>query len=226
MTDPIELDDPDWPAVLGIVDVASGQERADEARELILAAARTVMRSGEITEMHLVFWGMVTRLLSFHEAAVSACVATNPHAAYTLIRANAEQCAALTYAIDHPDKAERLWRDPQGHGVPIGRMTSHAGRSGRMINFLPLYDQLSKYAHPSQIAHYAGMRPDDDDDGAFTWQSAPRFKSDDEVLAAYGWIFELAEAGAELLVEFATHNHLRPYSDLKRHPGQGHPKLD
>lgn len=221
MTDPSELDDPDWPAVLGIVDIASGQERVAEGRELILTAARSMMRSGEITEMHLVFWGMVTRLQSFHEAAVSACTNSNPHAAYTLIRASAEQCAALIYAIDHPEKAARLWRDPEGHGVPIGRITSSAGRSGRMVNFLPLYDQLSKYAHPSQIAHFAGMRPDNDEDGTFTWQSAPRFKSDGEVLAAYGWIFELAEAGAELLVEFATHNHLRPYSDLPPRRGEG-----
>jgi hypothetical protein len=78
-----------------IVDIASGERRAGEGRELILDTARSAMRGGAITEMHLVFAGMVTRLRSFHEAALDACRAGNPHASFTLIRASAEQCAAL-----------------------------------------------------------------------------------------------------------------------------------
>ncbi|WP_313403999.1 hypothetical protein [Aeromicrobium sp.] len=216
MTEHDSTSDLNWPATLGIVDIPSAQKRASEGRELILAAARNVTRAGDFTLMDMVLWGMVTRLQSFHEAAVSACEATNPHAAYTLIRAYAEQCAALIYAIDHPDKAERLWRDPDGHGVPIGKMTSYADRNDRIGNFRLLYDRLSKYAHPSQLAHYAGMRVEDDRERAMSWQSSPRFKSDDEVLIAYGWIYELAEAGAKLVVEFALIHGLRPRSDLSQ----------
>lgn len=218
MSEPKESD-PAWPASIGIFDITSAEKRASEGRELILDAARSVMRTGAITEMDLVFAGMVTRLQAFHEAALSACAGTNPHAAYTLIRASAEQCAALIYAIDHPDRATRLWRDPDGHGVPIGKMTAYADRSGRMLNFRRLYDQLSKYAHPSQVAHYAGIRVGEEGERSITWQSAPRFKSNEEVLAAYGWICELAEAGAVLLVQFAMHYGLRPYSDLQRSKG-------
>jgi len=194
-------EDDDLLARNGITDEATGRRRAEEARELLLMVARSVIREGSFTMDHLIVAGMVARAQSLHEAAFSATNSNNPHAAFTLLRAYIEQSAAALYLKDHPDKAERLWNDLEGRGVPVGRITSHAARSGRFQHFRQVYDQLSKYAHPSSISHFAGMRVSDG--GEFTFQTAPRFKSEGEKLVAYAWLVEFAYIAHVFLLEFA-----------------------
>ena len=45
--------------------------------------------------------------------------------AFTLLRAYAENTAAILYAKDHPNLAANWW-DVDGHGIPIGKITNHA----------------------------------------------------------------------------------------------------
>lgn len=188
-------------AKYGVRDEATGRENAEQAREYLLTVATSVTREGAFTMDHLIVMGMVARAQSFHEAALSAINSDNPHAAFTLLRAYIEQCAAALYLTDHPDKAERLWNDPEGHGVPVGRITSYADRSGRFGQFRLVYDQLSKYAHPSSISHFAAMRIDKGNH--FTFQTAPSFKRDEEKLVAYAWLIEFAYITHVFLFEFA-----------------------
>ena len=185
---------------------------------------------------HLIVAGMVTRAQSLHVAALGAIDVGNPHAAFTLLRAYIEQCAAALYLTDHPDKAERLWNDLEGHGVPIGRITSYADRSGRFKHFSRVYDQLSKYAHPSSISHFAGMRMAEGNH--FTFQTTPRFKRDEEKLVAYAWLIEFAYItgeqqahrgnrslrGALYISAFASLRHpaSRAYYDRKKAEGKTH----
>lgn len=110
-------------AKYGVRGEATGRENAEQAREYLLAVATSVIREGAFTIDHLIVAGMVARAQSLHEAALSAINSDNPHAAFTLLRVYIEQCTAALYLTDHPDKAERLWRDPDEHGVPVGRMT-------------------------------------------------------------------------------------------------------
>jgi hypothetical protein len=194
-------DEAEFLAKYGVSDATAGRERAEAAREYLLTVGRSVLQSGDITMDHLVVAGMVARAQSLHEAALAAINTDNPHAAFTLLRAYSEQCAAVLYLTDHPDKARRLWDDSEGHGVPIGRITSHAQNSGRLQSFREVYDLLSKYAHPSSISHFASMRTGDERN--FTWQSAPRFKRDAEKLIAYAWCIEFAYVIHVLLFEFA-----------------------
>lgn len=185
----------------GVEDEASGRANAEQAREYLLIVATSVVQEGAITMDHLIVAGMVARAQSLHEAALDAINSDNPHAAFTLLRAYIEQCAAALYLTDHPDKAERLWNDLEGHGVPIGRITNYADRSGRFRYFRRVYDQLSKYAHPSSISHFAGMRIAEGNH--FTFQTAPRFKRDDEKLVAYAWLIEFAYITHVFLFEYA-----------------------
>lgn len=186
----------------GIFDDESGHAAAVAAREHLLVVARTIIRSGDITMNHIIVAGIVARAQSLHEGAIAAIDANNPHAAFTLLRAYAEQCAAVLYMTDHPAKAERLWNDLEGHGVKIGAITNYAQSSGRMANFREVYSRLSKYAHPSSSAHFASIRVGED--RSFTWQSAPRFKRDEERLIAYAWCVEFAEATNVFSFEFAV----------------------
>lgn len=185
----------------GVTDEASGRGNAEQAREYLLTVASSVIQEGAFTMDHLIVAGMVARAQSFHDATLDAINSDNPHAAFTLLRAYIEQCAAALYLTDHPDKAERLWNDLEGRGVPIGRITSHADRSGRFKHFRRVYDQLSKYAHPSSVSHFAGMRMGEGNH--FTFQTAPRFKRDEEKLVAYAWLIEFAYITHVFLFEYA-----------------------
>lgn len=196
-----EKSETDLLAKYGVRDEATGHENAEQAREYLLAVATSVIQEGDFTMDHLIVAGMVARAHSLHEAALSAINSDNPHAAFTLLRAYIEQCAAALYLTDHPDKAERLWKDLDGHGVPVGRMTSYADSSGRFGQFRRVYDQLSKYAHPSSISHFAAMRMGEG--SHFTFQTAPRFKRDEEKLVAYAWLIEFAYIAHVFLFEFA-----------------------
>lgn len=186
----------------GIADDVTGREAAWAAREYIQSVASTVVPTGPITMDHLIVCGVVARAQSLHEACVAAIESDNPHAAFTLLRAYAEQCAAVVYMADRPERAEGLWNHTEGHGVPVGVITNHAQRSGKIPNFKPLYDQLSKYAHPTAVGLYSSMRVGDD--STFDWQSAPRFKHDDDKLMAYVWCIELAQAINKFAFEFAV----------------------
>lgn len=95
-------------AKYGVGDEASGRAKAEQAREYLLIVAESVLCEGDITMDHLIVAGMVARAQSLHEAALHAINSDNPHAAFTLLRAYVEQCAATLYLTDHPDKAERL----------------------------------------------------------------------------------------------------------------------
>ena len=190
-------DDPDWPASLGIVDTESGRRLALESREALLDIGRAMFRTG--VSMQLA--GMLTRVQSLHEGAVQACEATNPHAAFTLLRALAEQCAAMEFVIDKPEAAEALWSH-EGYGVSVGKLMNHAKRSGRTDRFGDLYDVLSKYAHPSAMSLWAGWRVENDETREVSWSSAPRFKSEVDELTVWGWVFELTTHAAKLMQTF------------------------
>jgi hypothetical protein len=193
-----------WIEQLGIHDADSGYEAAWSARERIFEPARRVIASADsVTSLLLVFQGFVARGQGLHEAAVAAAKAENPHAAFTLLRAYAENAAGLLYAKDEPAEVVRFW-DPDGHAIPIGRITNHA--DSRFGGFRAIYGQLSQFAHPQALGILASTVITDD--GALRWVSAPRFKNPDEQLLAYAWVVELAEATRHLLYEFAQRHAL------------------
>lgn len=187
----------DWVKQLGITDRDTGRACATAARQLLINAARAVLGSSpSYTTPHLVFSGFVARAQGLHEAAVAAIEADNPYAAFTLLRAYAENAAAILYLKDHPTKLDRFWREPKG--VPVGRINNHA--NSRFGMFKEIYDQLSQYAHPQPRSILASTRVSDD--GTFTWSSAPSFKGDGDAIMACAWTVELARATYHLLMEF------------------------
>jgi hypothetical protein len=189
----------EWIQNLGINDAESGAETARAAREKILEPARRVLGTTEAhTTMTVVFQGFVARAQSLHEAAVQMTGAENPHAAFTLLRAYAENTAAILYAKDHPNLADHWW-DVDGHGIQIGKITNHART--RLGGFKGIYDQLSQYTHPQARGLLASSSIKEG--RTMEWSSAPHFKSANDQLVAYAWVVELADATRHLLYEFA-----------------------
>ncbi|MGD8202135.1 hypothetical protein ACQE98_15960 [Ornithinimicrobium sp. W1679] len=185
----------------GIADEESGHAAAVAACEQILTLARTVLPPDGATFAHIVILGFVARAQSLHEAVISSVQANNPHAAFTLLRAYAEQCAAVLYMTDNPGKSKPL-EGGEGYGPSIGVITNYAQNSQRMPNFREIYHRLSQYAHPSAAGHFASVQVGSDN--SFSWQSAPRFKRDEEKLIAYGWCIEFAHAINTFGFEFAA----------------------
>jgi hypothetical protein len=192
---------PDWIRELGITDRLTGQEQARVSwNALITAGSRVLGTTAEYSvPQHVVFSGFLARAQGLHEAAVAAITADNPYAAFTLLRAYAENAAAILYVTDHPGQLDKFWADLRGPGVPIGRITNYA--VSRFAGFKGIYSELSRYAHPQALSMLASNQIVEH--GEIHWRSAPAFKSDHDAVIACAWVVELAQATAQLLVEFA-----------------------
>lgn len=196
-----EVPEPDraFLANLGITDRATGLARARASRELLLKAGKRVLGSAQdyTTEL-VVFSGFLARAQGFHEGSVAAIEADNPYAAFTLLRAYAENAAGILYLKDKPTTLDRFWRlEP----VSIGKITNYA--TTRFGGFNPIYSELSEYAHPGSRSMLASQRITGEDNRRVQWRSAPSFRSENDATVACGWTVELATATAHLLVELA-----------------------
>ena len=146
------------------------------------------------------FSGFLARAQGFHEGTVVAIAADNPYAAFTLLRAYAENAAAILYLKDHPAQLDRFWRDIRGAGVPIDEITDYA--MNRFRGFRGIYLELTKYAHPHALSLFASSRVIEG--RLVEWSSVPTFKSDHDAVMACVWVVELADATSHLLKEFAA----------------------
>jgi hypothetical protein len=209
----MDIDDADpsvpaWMAKLGIVDRVSGIEKARNSRQQIVNLAGGAMGAfhhfGGMTVPNLVMMGLASRALGLHDAAVAALEADNPFAAFTLIRAYAENAAAAEYAIEKPKAINQLM-GMHGSSLPIGRIVSHAMQSpnARFGEFKAVYGQLSGYAHPTVKSIFVFVN--NSDGNGFDMSMTPSFKSEKEFLTAASWIVEFANASTRLLVELAAY---------------------
>jgi hypothetical protein len=203
-------DTSDWIAKLGIVDRATGHATATAARERLIAAGRKVLglTARSWTTELFVFSGLLARAQGLHEGSVAAIGADNPFAAFPLLRSYAENAAAVLYVTDNPGQLDRFWRDRDGPGVKVGRLTNHADT--RFAGFRHIYAELSRYAHPMALSLLASMRLEEPDQ--FVWSSSPSFRSESDALTAYAWTVELSEANSHLLVEYGDAFGLTPRS--------------
>ena len=79
----------------------------------LISAGRRVLGTGmDYRVEHLLLSGFLARAQGLHEGAVAAISADNPYAAFTLLRAYAENAAAILYVKDHPAQLEVLARYP------------------------------------------------------------------------------------------------------------------
>lgn len=204
----------EWLESLGVRDAPSGLAAARAARDRILEPARRVLESTTyFTVLIIVFQGFVARAQCLHEGSVQMTEAGNSHAAFTLLRAYAENAAAILYAKDHPNVVGH-WSNPDGHGIPIGKITNHAAK--RLVGFKGIYDQLSRFAHPHAKGLLASSRMKDLEETTVEWSSAPHFKILEDQLIAYAWAVELAEASRHLLYEFAQEYRLGYFGEAAR----------
>lgn len=161
-----------------------------------------LQQTTKLTTAHFLLMGLTARAMGLHTASVDALESDNPFAAFTLIRAYAENAAAALYAVEHPNKIDGLLGlgDAQ---ISIKKVTNYAMQgSKRFGEFRHIYSELSQYAHPMSRSMFASSGFAGGDE--FRWSSQPAFKFDTDFLMASGWIVELAEANAHLLTELGA----------------------
>lgn len=189
---------------LGITDLESGLAVARGALSLVWEGGKLALGAGQDVHLvHVVIAGLLARAQGFHEGTVAAIEADNPYAAFTLLRAYAENVAALFYLRDKPQSVSKFVGDPNSPGVKPGVLTNYAKKHG--AGFTAIYEQLSQYTHPASRSVLASSDIVEDEDGTrLVWKSAPQFGSEFDRLMACAWTFELAEAHRALLRAFFT----------------------
>lgn len=197
---------PAWISKLGIVDRATGIDAARTSRQRLIdttwAALTAFYGAGGATTANLLLLGLAARGIGLHDASVHALETDNPFAAFTLIRAYAENAATFMYAIDKPDTIDRLFGLGE-HPIRLSTITNHAMQSprSRFGEFSAVYDSLSAYAHPMPASILASAT--NVVENQLQWCSGPAFKTDNDFLTASAWIVEFAVANADLLEDFA-----------------------
>lgn len=192
----------EWIRALGIVDRPSGLEKAHASRQWPIAAAQEAFGHDFEFEVAVVLLGgLVTRGIGLHDATCSALEADNPFAAFTLLRAYAENAAALLYAVEHPNKIRRMLGLDGNKAMAVGKIIAHVNQSSRFGPFKDIYSELSEYAHPASKSYTASMSLGDQ--GEFQWSGNPSFRVGNDFLVACAWTVELAQANAHLIGEFA-----------------------
>lgn len=163
-------------AHLGMPDLPTALDKAEGSMAQLRAGAREALELFDgLTTEALIVMGLIARAQSLHQGITHAIREQNPHVAFTLLRAYAENAAAISYLGDHPKEVSRFLGD--GHPVPIGRITNAASK--HFGGFSAVYRTLSEYAHPAWRAVVASHQVLDETEGAarLAWQSAPRFRS-------------------------------------------------
>lgn len=203
MTDETSGEIPEWVTARGIVDRASGIERARASRQWLCDAAKEVLgRTSTIYDGHLLVMGLASRAVGLHDGVLHALETDNPFVAYTLLRSYAENAAAVLYATDHPTQLHRILGFGHSPPIKVGTITNYAERgSGRFGAFRRVYEDLSQFAHPMSRSIFASAKTTGD--RMLRWRLDPAFKYDAGFLVACAHVVELTEANAHLLVEYA-----------------------
>lgn len=176
--------------------LSPGQRYEDIAVKVVEAA------DGVLTTLLLFFMSAVTRARCLQEGVALTVKASNPHAAFPLIRQFAETVAVVFYVADHPDYVAALMEEPRHLPKNVKRkgiqaLIAHMDK--RYSNqFKTVYADLCEITHYGSFAWATPFRlaseTDESVSGRFTWASGPRWRDERQGLIACAQTLELAAA--------------------------------
>lgn len=182
--------------------------RRVEPCERYLDVGRPVLGvgSGLPLTMPTLFWfSMLARVQGLHSAIAREIRVGNPHAVFPLIRALVEAVVLVIYVTDHPKYVEVL--TTRASELPksgprrksIQWLINYASKDAAGIK--DVYADLSEMTHFGSLAMWTSHRPEQQD-GAFSWSSGPRWRDDEQALIACAQTLELADEMVTLLEAF------------------------
>ena len=179
--------------------VAAELSRARElTKVMVRGALESLSYDGALTQDHLPFLGFVERAQAFHQGTLEMVEQGNPLAAATLLRSFAENLAVVYYIEKNPSEFDKL-RPGAEQDLPMGKVVAAAQQN--LPGFKDLYKRLSAMAHPSGAGAFQTL--DVGEDGHFTWQSSPTFRSPDEARTILRWLEEIRELTGRVIQETA-----------------------
>jgi hypothetical protein len=174
-------------------------EARSQTKAMVRGALRAIGADGALTEGHMPFLGFVERAQAFHQGVLDMVEKGNPLAAATLLRSFAENLAVVFYLEKHPAEFEKLQPGAK-QGLPMGKVVAAAQKT--LPGFKSVYDHLSSMAHPSGAGAFQTL--DVEEDGTFTWQSNPTFRSADEAKTLLRWLKEIRELTRQVIEQTAA----------------------
>lgn len=127
---------------------------------------------------HFAFSSFINRAVSLHDGVVSAVRDTNPHSAFTLLRAYNELLVIIHYVCDYPDYLDVLERPrselPAGSIKEWREFFEHA--AGEMAGIRAVYEMLSEMAHFGSTALWQPFRIEDEEEGHLSFGTAPHWR--------------------------------------------------
>lgn len=175
--------------------ISSEIENARAAGRAMLAGLDRVL-GGDIYLDDFVLLGFIERAQAFHIGVVDMVEQGNPLAAITLLRAYAENLAAVFWIDRHPEDIEKLQLGAT-KGFRIGRLVAEAER--RLPGFKQAYEAWSSAAHPSGAGSFHTLTAGED--RTMTWQSFPRFNSTDDALKVLRWLGQICTLSTQVIQE-------------------------
>lgn len=163
---------------------------------------------------HLPLMSFINRATSLHAGIVSAVEKSNPHAAFTLLRAYLELVVLVFYVDAHPEYLAALER-------PISELPKNSRKSFRdlfefasteMAGVRNVYAVLNEMAHFGSTALWHPFTVDDKSERTMSFSTAPHWKGPDDARTVLGMLAEADEATLEVLGRYAAH-HVAPATE-------------
>jgi hypothetical protein len=164
---------------------------------------------------HLPLLSFINRAASLHAGVVSAVKESNPHAAFTLLRAYLELVVLVRWVDLHPEYIEALKR-------PMSELPKNtrkrwdelfADAATEMPGVRAVYATLSEMAHFGSTALWHPFTVgDDEEERRLSYGTGPHWKGEDDARIVLAMLIEADEAVMVVLRRFWSH-HLAPVVD-------------
>jgi hypothetical protein len=156
-----------------------------------------VQRTRVETLLTLFFRSATARARGLHEGIVRETKASNPHAAFPLIRQLAECVAVTQYVVDDPDYVRAIMRDPRHRkpGQPkrknmqafVNYMNKHHADQFGLV-----YRELSDLTHFGSTAMWTSHAIMDEENRLAIWVSEPHWRDETQLYIACAWTVEVS----------------------------------
>jgi hypothetical protein len=164
---------------------------------------------------HLPLLSFINRAASLHAGVVSSVKESNPHAAFTLLRAYLELVVLVRWVDIHPEYLEALKR-------PISELPRNTRKrwdelfvdaASEMAGVRTVYATLSEMAHFGSTALWHPFTVGDgEEERHFRYGTGPHWKGEDDARIALAMLREADEAVMVVLNRYWAH-HLAPVVD-------------
>lgn len=185
-------------------DSAESAKAAVQLHRVFDAEAEAVLtRAPGLTLLVMFAMSAVVRARGLYEAIAREVVHDNPHAVFPLLRQFAETVAMAFYVADNPSYVAVLTQRERDKpaGSPrrksIQTLVNHV-KKHYAAQFGNVYAELSEIAHFGTVALWTAHRVEDDE-GATSWTSVPRWRDESQLLVACAQLLELREAMSDAL---------------------------